>query len=155
MKNLNYFNENGIPFALSNLQYRHSRTSPVTAVMDAAENASTAEEFRDYINDLNLIQRFTIDRVTNEYCRLVTVDPLGNKKYLKAEFSKATNKYTFTHDDVKIIIRALSIADEKIHDDLENDWIYDEDEVEELRNLATTVHNLWESTLIKFMKKEI
>ena len=84
MKNIRYYNSHNIPLALSNLFYGNE--SSVTEITDAVEDASTAEELRDNLNALNLFEKFKIDRVTDTYARLISVDKLGNRHYFKADF---------------------------------------------------------------------
>lgn len=84
MTNIKYFNSHNTPLSLRNLYYRNE--SSVTEIEDAIEDASTAEEFRDNLNALNLFEKFSIDRITDRYVRLKSVDCFGNTHYMKAEF---------------------------------------------------------------------
>ena len=84
MKNVKYFTAKNIPLSLSNLFY--GKNSSVIAILDAVEDAETAVELCRYINALKLNETFTIDRVTEKYARLKSVDCWGNVHYLRAEF---------------------------------------------------------------------
>ena len=86
MKKTSYFNSHNIPLALSNLCNRIGGDCSITDITDAIEDATSAEELRDSLNALHLLERFSIDRVTTEYVRLISVDRFGNKHYLKAWF---------------------------------------------------------------------
>ena len=72
---------NRIPEALSNLTYRGTTT--VMDIMDAVEDSATGAELVKRLNALDL-PRFTLDRETETYARLKTVDPWGGVSYLVA-----------------------------------------------------------------------
>lgn len=55
-------------------------------IRDAVEDATSAEEMVYNLNKLKPYNKFTIDRVTHDYVRVVSVDKLGNKTYIKANF---------------------------------------------------------------------
>lgn len=74
--------EHGLPESLSNLYYGNE--SSVIEIKDAVEDSNTAAELAKKLNRLNLLRTFTVDRETEEYARLQTVDAFGNKSYLKA-----------------------------------------------------------------------
>lgn len=82
MKNVKYFNSCLTPFALSNLCL-HGCSA--TDILDAVEDAHTAEEFVNNINSLNIMREFSVDRVTNRYVRLKSVNALGNIHFLQAD----------------------------------------------------------------------
>lgn len=82
MKNPKYMTSNSVPLALSNLCYKSS----VVEIYDAVEDAITANELMKNLNNLNLFEKFQIDRVTDTYVRLRSTDAFGNTHYFKAEF---------------------------------------------------------------------
>ena len=55
-------------------------------IRDVVEDSVSAEEMVYNLNKLKPYNKFTIDRVTNDYVRAVSVDNLGNKTYIKADF---------------------------------------------------------------------
>lgn len=82
MKNAELFNGCGYCEVWENII--HSYEVTVIDVLDAIEDAKTSTELCENINALNLIYKFHIDRETDRYVRLLSVDPLGNRKYIKA-----------------------------------------------------------------------
>ena len=86
MENVKFYNAHNIPLSLRNL-YGGNRSS-VVEIKDAVEDATTAEELRDNLNRLNLLEKFKIDRVTDKYVRLTSTDCWGNRHYLKAYYTK-------------------------------------------------------------------
>lgn len=86
MKNAKYYNSHNVALSLSNLYY--NTECSVTAIKDVVEDAHTAVELRDGLNKLNLFEKFRIDRVTDTYARLKSVDGFGNTHYFKAEFDE-------------------------------------------------------------------
>lgn len=84
MHKISYTTSSGILMSLSNLYFRNE--SSVMEIQDAIEDATTAEEMRDNLNKLNLFEKFEIDRVTEKYARLKSVDCFGNTHYMKAYF---------------------------------------------------------------------
>lgn len=66
--------------ALSNLCYDVRCT--VIDIEDAVEDSSTSEELLRNINNLKLFDKFSLDRETDKYVRLISVDCWGNKHYL-------------------------------------------------------------------------
>lgn len=86
MKDLKYYNAQGTNLSLSNQQYRNRRECPVMAIRDVVEEATTAEEFCNGINALNLLEHYVIDKVTPKYVRLLSVSSLGNLHYLEASY---------------------------------------------------------------------
>ena len=86
MESVKFYNAHNIPLSLRNL-YGGNRSS-VVEIKDAVEDATTAEELRDNLNRLNLLEKFKIDRVTDKYVRLTSIDCWGNRHYLKAYYAK-------------------------------------------------------------------
>lgn len=86
MKFIKYYNASDCRLALSNLCNRIGGSCSITDIEDAIEDARTSAELRDNLNSLKLLEHFTIDRETSSYVRLISVDSLGNKHYIKAEF---------------------------------------------------------------------
>ena len=84
MKKPKYMTKDGIPLALSNLYFRNE--SSVIEINDAVEDATTAIELMKNLNNLNLFEKFQIDRVTASYVRLISHDAWGNTHYFKAWF---------------------------------------------------------------------
>ena len=84
MHKISYTTSSGILMSLSNLYFRNE--SSVMEIQDAIEDATTAEEMRDNLNKLNLFEKFEIDRVTEKYARLKSVDCFGNIHHMKAYF---------------------------------------------------------------------
>lgn len=80
MKDIEYFNGNGVRLSLSNLCFRGSN---VVDIMDVVEDAKTADDLVTGINALDLLNTFSLDRETENYIRLTCADGFGNKKYLK------------------------------------------------------------------------
>lgn len=56
----------------------------VMAIQDAVEESVTGVDLVNRLNTLKLFSRFSLDRETSEYARLITVDCWGNTHYLKA-----------------------------------------------------------------------
>ncbi len=82
MKNPELTTPNGIPESLTNLFYRDYCN--VMAIQDATEDSVTGAELVEKLNKLRLFSKFTLDRETQEYARLITVDCWGNTHYFKA-----------------------------------------------------------------------
>lgn len=74
-------NAKGYSEFLGNLIYNKKCT--VEDIYDAAEDSETGEQFEYYINSLDLLHKFWLDRETDSYIRLKTRDRLGNVHYLK------------------------------------------------------------------------
>lgn len=76
-------NSNGAMESLSNicLDSRCTRLQ----IEDAVEDSTTSEELIKNINHLKLFAKFSLDRETDKYVRLVMTDPWGDKKYLVAQ----------------------------------------------------------------------
>lgn len=83
MKNPVLFTEDGVKENLSSLYHKDNCT--VIKIMDATEESTTGAELVDSLNRLTLFSRFTLDRETSEYSRLVTIDCFGNRHYFMAE----------------------------------------------------------------------
>ena len=77
--------EDGLQENLSSLFHRDNCS--IIKIHDVIEDSSTGEELAMKLNRLKLFSKFTVDRETSEYARLVTTDCFGNKHYLKAEKS--------------------------------------------------------------------
>lgn len=56
----------------------------VMVIQDAVEESVTGVDLVNRLNALKLFSRFSLDRETSEYARLITVDCWGNTHYLKA-----------------------------------------------------------------------
>ena len=85
MKNIKYFNHNNTPCALSNLLGLR-RDITVQDILDVVEDSKTAQDLERGINSMDLTRKFKVDRVTETYVRLKSVDILGNIEYIKADF---------------------------------------------------------------------
>ena len=85
MKNIKYFNHNNTRFALSNLLGLR-RDITVQDILDVVEDSKTAQDLERGINSMDLTRKFKVDRVTETYARLKSVDRLGNIEYIKADF---------------------------------------------------------------------
>ena len=83
MRNPVLFTEHGVNENLSSLYHKDNCT--VIKILDTAEDSATGEELADGLNKLKLFSRFSVDRETSEYARLVTTDCFGNKHYFMAE----------------------------------------------------------------------
>lgn len=85
MKYDNYFGHEGRGIGLGNLC---TPMTPIVAITDAIEDSRTAEELVERLGKLKLDcgMVFKIDRVTDEYVRLVSVDSSGNRSWLKCLF---------------------------------------------------------------------
>lgn len=84
MRDARYFNGSNITLAISNL-YSGKRCS-VVQILDAVEDSKTAEELVDRLNSFDILEKFTIDRTTNEYVRLKSWDSFGALHYFKAYY---------------------------------------------------------------------
>ena len=82
MKNPELLTQNGEPENLSILFMKDNCT--VIAILDATEESVTGSELVTNLNALRLFSKFSLDRETSEYARLVTVDCWGNTHYFKA-----------------------------------------------------------------------
>lgn len=80
MRNAKFFNKSNIPLAWSNdfdnVEYLH----------DAIEDSTNARELVENVNGATNFLRFSIDRETSEYVRLIARDVWGNIRYIKAWF---------------------------------------------------------------------
>ena len=86
MKNARYFNSHNVTHSIRDL-CTFGGGSTAVDVLDAVEDANTAIELMDNLTALNIrINNFKIDRLTDNYVRLVGNDSLGNKYYFRAEF---------------------------------------------------------------------
>lgn len=80
MKKARFFNEKNIPLAWSN------DFDNVEHLHDAIEDSTNAKELVKNVNSITRFLRFSIDRETSEYVRLIAYDCWGNIKYIKAWF---------------------------------------------------------------------
>ena len=72
----------GVAETLSSL-YNKDNCNVIT-ILDTIEESDTSEKLVANLNKLKLLHKFTLDRETPDYVRLVTTDYLGNRHYLKA-----------------------------------------------------------------------
>ena len=82
MKKPELINENGEPESLSIMFHKDNCT--VIAIQDATEESVTGADLVEKLNKLRLFSRFSLDRETAEYARLVTVDCWGKTHFFKA-----------------------------------------------------------------------
>lgn len=80
MHGARFFNKSKTPLAWSNI------CDDVTEMDDAIEDAMTAKELMENVNMVSKFEKFTIDRETKEYVRLIAHDCFGNTRYIKAWF---------------------------------------------------------------------
>lgn len=85
MKNPVYINSHGVRLFIGDMLIYRGRNETVD-IYDAVEDATSADDLARRINNLSVLNKFTVDRVTAEYARLKSVDRLGNVRYLKAYF---------------------------------------------------------------------
>ncbi len=85
MRNPELITEDGVQESLSSLYQRD--TCSVIRIKDTVEESATGSELAAKLNRLKLFSKFTLDRETPEYARLVTTDCFGNRHYLLAEKS--------------------------------------------------------------------
>ena len=83
MKNPELITIHGVKESLSVL-YNNDNCNVIT-ILDTIEEASSSSELLNKLNALKLLHKFSLDRETSDYVRLVTTDYLGNRHYLKAE----------------------------------------------------------------------
>ncbi len=83
MKNPELILGDGKPESLADLY--HGDNCNIFAIMDAVEDSTTGAELVKNLNALKLFSKFTLERETDEYVRLVTVDCFAKKHYLKAD----------------------------------------------------------------------
>lgn len=83
MKNPVYINSHGVCLFIGDMLIYRGRNETVD-IYDAVEDATSADDLARRINNLSVLNKFTVDRVTAEYARLKSVDRLGNVRYLKA-----------------------------------------------------------------------
>ena len=82
MKNPELLTANGTPENLSIMFHKDNCT--VIAIQDATEDSVTGAELVENLNNLRLFSRFRLDRETDEYARLITVDSWGKTHYFRA-----------------------------------------------------------------------
>ena len=82
MKNPELITEDGITENLASLYFKDNCS--VIKIQDTVEESETGEELALSLNKLKLFSKFTLDRETSEYARLVTTDCFGNRHYFKA-----------------------------------------------------------------------
>ena len=78
MRNAKFFNKNNIPLAWSN------DFDNVAHLHDAIEDSTNAKELVKNVNSVARFLRFSVDRETSEYVRLIAKDCFGNIRYIKA-----------------------------------------------------------------------
>lgn len=81
MKNVRLTNGRGVNESISNLLYMGRVTAE--DIYDAVEDSKDGAELVRRLGKLN-IQKFVLDRETDEYVRLKSADVLGNVRYMKA-----------------------------------------------------------------------
>ena len=80
MRNARFFNKSHTPLAWSN------DFDNVEHLHDAIEDSTNAEELVKNVNNVARFLRFSIDRETSEYVRLIAKDGWGNIRYIKTWF---------------------------------------------------------------------
>ena len=80
MKKARFFNKSNILLAWSN------DFDNVEDLHDAIEDSTNARELVKNVNSVATYLRFSIDRETSEYVRLIAKDVWGNIRYIKAWF---------------------------------------------------------------------
>ena len=83
MTNPELFTADGEAESLTNLYF--GENCSVVNIQDAIEDSTTGAELVKKMNALKLFSKFTLDRETSEYVRLVTTDCFGKKHYFRAE----------------------------------------------------------------------
>ncbi len=63
----------------------HGDNCNIFAINDAVEDSTTGAELEKRLNALKLFSKFSLERETNEYVRLATIDCFGKKHYFRAE----------------------------------------------------------------------
>ena len=74
--------EDGLQENLSSLFHRDNCS--IIKIHDVIEDSSTGEELAMKLNRFKLFSKFTVDRETNEYARLITTDCWGKTHYFRA-----------------------------------------------------------------------
>ena len=82
MRNPELFTTDGEIESLTNLYLADNCT--IMDIYDAIEDSSTGAELVKKMNALKLFSKFTLDRETSEYVRLITTDCFGKRHYFKA-----------------------------------------------------------------------
>ena len=82
MKNPELLTANGTQENLSIMFHKDNCT--VIDILDATEDSVTGAELVENLNALRLFSRFRLDRETDEYARLITVDCWGKTHYFRA-----------------------------------------------------------------------
>ena len=78
MKKARLYNSHNISYAWSNI------CDNVADIEDAIEDATNSRELVKNVNAVCRTSRFSVDRETDEYVRLIATDTLGNITYIKA-----------------------------------------------------------------------
>lgn len=86
MKDARYSNRDNVQLSLSNL-YSGEECS-VAEILDVVEDSKTAEELADGLNKLQLSEKFTVDRKTDQYVRLKSINAFGSLHYFKAYYDE-------------------------------------------------------------------
>lgn len=82
MRGYTYRAASGCHLAISNLWYRNECS--VADIEDIVEESKTGIELMNGLNNLNLFEKFTIDKETETKVRLKSVDFCGNTHYFEA-----------------------------------------------------------------------
>ena len=82
MKKPELITEDGLQENLSSLYHRDNCS--IIKIHDVIEDSSTGEELAMKLNRLKLFSKFTVDRETSEYARLITTDCWGKTHYFRA-----------------------------------------------------------------------
>lgn len=78
MRKARFFNASRTPLAWSN------DFDNVEHLHDAIEDSTNAKELVKNVNSVARFLRFSVDRETEEYVRLIAKDCFGNLRYIKA-----------------------------------------------------------------------
>ena len=73
----------GINCSLGNLIYTFNNNKSVFDIYEAVEDADNENELINYLTDIcDLVNKFTVRRITDSYIRLNVFDGIGNVRYL-------------------------------------------------------------------------
>mgnify|MGYP003316428182 CR=1 FL=1 len=78
-------NINGLNLSISNLIYTLDRKASVMDIYDAIEDAEDKTDLVSRLNNVySILEKFVLDEIreTENYLRVVSFDPFGNKHYL-------------------------------------------------------------------------
>ena len=93
MKNPRMKTAQGVLLALSNI----CNTCSITDVEDAVADSRNGAELVRRLNNLDIFNKFTLDRETDTMVRLKSVDCWGNVEYLEATKETPKEKELATH----------------------------------------------------------